>query len=342
MRTGFDRLLAEFQFGVVLLLVLFFCAAQWGAAFAGMAPAAALFFLFFLLGAALAQSGRAGQWARSRPPGSWIALAAVHAAAVTAAGMFLAAALTPDIVGAALSVLAALWHAAETLFARLMAFLAGLLPQPNLAAYTPGPGGGGPAPEPARLPDLLSIPDYIRTGAQYLVAAFWLAVSVLALWRMAAQVVEWLGRHLSDGADAEVQALPGAFRSDLLRLARWLRDRWRRMRRGVRGKNPGADGDNDPVRAAYRAFLLWSAERGCARARHETPREFLERIASRLPELRQEMADITGEYERVRFGESRPGEGVVPRLSAGLQRLRATRKPPLKGATNGIADLPGA
>jgi hypothetical protein len=127
----------------------------------------------------------------------------------------------------------------------------------------------------------------------------------------------------SDGTEAE--SLEGAFGEDLRRIVRailaFLRGLIRRFLPGKRGKGlaPGAAG----VRQAYRRLLEMGAAGGCPRRPARTPDEHLEALALWLPEARDEMAFVTGQYVRARYGPGPVGEGIPGELT---DRLRAIRR----------------
>ncbi len=219
------RILGEFQFGLMLLLVVLFCAAQWDLALTLISPTLVVFFLFFLGGAAITQGLGRGGWLHGSFRGPWVAVAAGHTLLVLVAGAALAAAVTPEALALVLAGVKALWDVVTGLIAAVIAFLVRFLPQPDMGVHPPLGGGAGPAPETGSVPELLRIPDLIRSIAQFLVGAFWVGLFALSLWRIAAEVAAWLRRQATGTDDAEIEVIPGALRQDLRRVLRWLRER---------------------------------------------------------------------------------------------------------------------
>ena len=331
LRVGFDQLLSEFQFGLPILVVIFFCAAQWEVALPAPAHVAFCFFTFALPGMAAARSGDAGGWLHGPTRTRWLAALVFNAALVLGVGLLLTAAVTPAALKLALDCLLALWHTMVEWVVRFIMFLARLIPP---AAITTHPmGAAGPAPPgPSAVADLLQIPDYVRRAAAFIVSAFWSVMFGVCLWRMASQLAAWLRRQMSDLEGAKVETLRGALRQD---LQRWLIRVRRRLRGWIAwlgyalGRRPMTDSlpaEAAAVRRLYRRLLSWSAAGGCPRQHHQTPHEFLDRLCDRLPEARAPLTLITEQYAAVRYGGRRPDADLVKVLESSWQDVRHCRK----------------
>lgn len=75
---------------------------------------------------------------------------------------------------------------------------------------------------------------------------------------------------------------------------------------------PAPDAQLDPVRAAYRRFLLASRAAALGRSPTETPRE----LARRLPLDRGALGELTSAYERVRYGMQDPRDAQAVAVAA--------------------------
>ncbi|WP_162005043.1 DUF4129 domain-containing protein [Dictyobacter vulcani] len=100
-------------------------------------------------------------------------------------------------------------------------------------------------------------------------------------------------------------------------LALWRR--WRRPEEAV--ATPLVDNTDAEetavrrdVRAIYRAFLQWSAGRGYARQRDETPFEFKQRLGLPLVSYEPEMQVVTEVYTATRYGQALPDDAEVERM----------------------------
>lgn len=331
-QVGFDQLLGEFQFGLPIMLFIFFCAVQWDAALPAPAVVVFSFFSLFLLGAAAARGSDAGGWLQGKARARWLAALVFNAALVLGAGLLLTAAVTPEALKLALGFLETLWDAMIEWVVRFITFLARLIPPPEIKAHPMGGGAASAPQDPSAIANLLQIPDYVRRIAGFIVAAFWIVLFGVCLWRMASQIAAWLRRQMNDRDDAEVETLRGAFRQDLRRLLRRLRRRlkgWIAWLGYALGRRPMADSlpaEAAAVRQLYRSLLAWSAAGGCPRRRHQTPHEFLGRLCDWLPEARAKLALITEHYIGVRYGGRRPDADVVKLLESTWQDVRQMRK----------------
>jgi hypothetical protein len=331
MQVGFDQILSEFQFGLLILLCVFFCAAQWGRTLPAMPSVVFLFFTFFLLGMAAGRSQDAGGWLKGETRVHWIFALVFNSAMVLIVGLLLTTVVTPGALALILGVLETLWAWMVEWIARFIAFLARLIPQPEIKTYA----FGGSAPisqDPSVLPDLLSIPDHIRRIAAFLVAAFWVVLFAVCLWRMASQIAGWLRRQMNDMEGARIETLPGSFRRDLLRLLRYVCRRmagwiaWLGYALGRQPLSEAMPAEAAAVRRMYRSLLVWSAGRGCPRKRHQTPQEFLGVLCEWLPEARAQLTLITEHYAAVRYGGRRPDTDLIKTLERNWQDVRKMRK----------------
>jgi hypothetical protein len=291
------------------------------------------FFLLFLTGMAAARSRDTVGWLPGDARSRWLAALVFNAALVLGAGLLLTVVVKPGLLALILGFLETLWDRIIEWVVRFIAFLAQLIPQPEIKAYAVGGGAAGPAPQdPSSLPDLLSIPDAVRRIAGFLVSAFWVVLFVVCLWRMASQIAAWLRRQMTDMADAEIETLKGSFRQDLLRLLQHARRRvagWIAWLRYTAGRRPPAEAlppEAAAVRRLYRSLLAWSAAAGCPRRRHQTPHEFLGRLCEWLPDARLHLTRITDHYAAVRYGNRRPDADVIKDLERTWQSVRQMRK----------------
>jgi hypothetical protein len=331
-QAGFDLILSEFQFGLLILIGVFFSAAQWRIALPAMTPLALLFFSLFLLGLSAARSSDSGAWRNPETRAYWLAPLAINGVLILATGLLLTAIVTPGVLALLLGGLEAAWNTMTDGLIAFIAFLARLIPQPEIKPIA-GLGGAGPSPQnPSSLPDLLSIPDYVRRMAAWLVSAFWVVLLAVCLWRMASQIADWLRRQMNDMEGAQIEILPGSFRQDVLRLLRCIFRRaagwmdWLRYAIGRKTSTEALSTEAAAVRRVYRRLLAWSAGGGCPRGRHQTPHEFLGTLCDWLPQARTQLTLITEQYSAVRYGGRRPSADAIQALERTYQDVRHMRK----------------
>ncbi|HCI80521.1 MAG TPA: hypothetical protein DHW02_12615 [Ktedonobacter sp.] len=81
------------------------------------------------------------------------------------------------------------------------------------------------------------------------------------------------------------------------------------------------------IREIYRALLRWSAARGLARKRAETPYEFRTRLSQRLPLAEPELSLVTEAYTATRYGRAVPNEDDVARVREAWTQLQQRQFP---------------
>jgi hypothetical protein len=82
------------------------------------------------------------------------------------------------------------------------------------------------------------------------------------------------------------------------------------------------------IREIYRALLRWSAARGLARTRVETPYEFQSRLDTRLPFVEPELSTITDAYAAIRYGNMTPDPHDVERVTQAWTQLQQKQVSP--------------
>jgi hypothetical protein len=184
----------------------------------------------------------------------------------------------------------------------------------------------GPQGSPAIPPELYTI------GRGVLIVLAALVVVLL--------IRSFLKRRMVRGRDEEVEEVRERLDARSLLGQRW-REWWARRRRGGDGAPPLELLDPDSARARYREMLLAAAEVGedLPRRPAETPAEyqarldlFLSRSASPVaaqsgdghltrPTDAEILEELTGAYERERYGGKRTGESKRIRLRAWVPQL---------------------
>lgn len=158
-------------------------------------------------------------------------------------------------------------------------------------------------------PAEINLPEAFTVAFKWFVIAAIIAVVVYVLARA-------IGRYRARSKPEEIEEIheslwdAGTFRDDLRQLFNMLGARFKRK--------PGKAGvhyDDNPgrlnIREIYRR-LLWEANRqGVERSKHETPVEYEARLGKYLPEGMEHLAEITGLYSEVRYGDIEPAEEKV-------------------------------
>lgn len=324
LRPDFGLFLGEFQFGLAILLVLYGLEARGGIEAGPLVPLTVLFFLLGLIGlfrcrdaAGMQPSpgeGRRGRWG----------LLAGSLLLVLSVALWILAVIRPGLLAWALASAEQIGHFLVSVGARILNFLVWLFPPAGT-----GPVGIAPQHLPVRggsteIALLFQLSEQTRRIGGGIVAAGWVALVVVALWRVSMDILRWFRRRLGFSDGAQRASLEGAFREDLWRilgaLMARLRALMRRLLRHRRGRTLAAGAAG--VRQAYRRLLEMAAEGGYPRGRARTPDEHLEVLLRWLPEARDDMAFITGQYVLARYGPGPVGEGIPKEL---VLRLRTVR-----------------
>jgi hypothetical protein len=323
-RIHFATLVGEFQFGLAILLTLFFLNAQWELTTATLIPLTLAFFLFALGGIALSHASEREGWVWGHYRHRWFAFLLLTIGFILGIGWLISVVVNPSLIELILSILAMAGQWIWTWIVRLFIFLGELIPLPKPGELPPAarlPQMKGPAEKP-----FILFSDSVREVIRFIWGAGVISLLLIALWRVSSQIFDWFRRKMGGTGDAEVEPLPGTFREDLLnflkKLLRIFGVPWP-FRRGTRPEPllPGAE----LVRKTYRQLSAWAAKKGHGRNPAQTPYEFLQRLTLWLPERRGDLTSITEQYVRTRYGLSAPTERGLEELQQSWQRVRQTR-----------------
>jgi hypothetical protein len=329
---GHALFLGEFQFGVAMLLIVFFVDGQRGASIPGLYGLTLLFFLFALLGLALAhgQSGRG--WIFTGQRGRWLGLLVMVVCLVMTSGLLLGSILRPDLLSLIYELLKAAWTFITDLIARVLSFLFSLFPAPESKGIRLPPPQISPMDrDPSFLVKLFRIPEAVRRVGEIAVGCLWILLFLIALWRISSSILAWLTRKVMCLEGVEVEPLSGAFLEDLRSLARFVTRQlarvWRWLGRitGWKGCSDTARWEEPAAREVYRKVLRWAARKGCPRDRAQTPREYLGALAKAFPDARWDLAYITHQYVRVRYSSMPPSPKAMEKMKASWNRLKERR-----------------
>jgi hypothetical protein len=140
---------------------------------------------------------------------------------------------------------------------------------------------------------------------------FFTAVAAFIIWLLVRAVFRYRAARAADDVEEVQESLWNwaAFKAD---LALFWRGIWRRFRPKIPQPQNVTTSDtytgissagNLSVREIYRRLLVLASNAGFMRQRQETPAEYAARLGKALPELGEPIAEITGIYVPVRYGE---------------------------------------
>jgi hypothetical protein len=323
-------MVSEFQFGLVMLVLIFLVTSQLQATLDDSVPIALSFFLFALLGISVAHALEGTSWLSGLHQGHWPGLLLVTISMVLILGLLITWAVTPELLQ--LFWVAIKWACGLIwgLVMKMIAFLASLLPEPRPAELPPMPSM--PAMEPAEEFKLWTMPEWLRSGLRLSWTVLMLGFILLALWRISSNVFGWLRRKLAGMAGAEFEPVRGAFREDFLNLLKRILFKLLGLKLPfrLRSKERAVPSQAASVRHVYRQLLRWAAAAGYPRHMSQTPHEYCYTLVGLLPEARGDLDLVTQQYVRARYGAWLPTEGELNELSQTWHRVKQTR---LKRAT---------
>jgi len=322
LKVNFAISVSEFQFGLVILLIILFVASQLNATLADSVPTMIAFFVFALLGMSITHAQEGTSWLSGLGQGHWSGLLALSISLIIIVGLLISSVVTPDFLQLFLNVLKWIWEG----ILKIIAFLASLFPQSEPGEPPPAMPAM-PETEPSQGFQMWTIPEPLRSNLRLGWMIMIMSIIFLALWRTLSQVFSWLRHRLAGMAGAELEPLPGSFKADFLN---WLKRIILKLLRvklpsQLARKSKSLLSELTPVRQTYRQLLHWAATAGFPRSTSQTPHEYLSMLADLLPEAEGDLDFITQQYVRARYGTSLPTEAELYQLRDSWYKVRQNR-----------------
>ena len=331
LRLDFSTSLTEFQFGVAMLLILFFFESQWDLDLPGLVPLTMAFFVFSFAGTAITHAREGAGWLSGPFRSRWMSLLIFTLLAILIGGMIIVALVKPDILKLILSLLTMVWNFFWDFIFRIVSFLASLFPGDEPASLPAMPAMPAPPLEGPSWVKLLRMPEWVRRVGSIVMVIIWMILILAAIYSVSSQIIHWLRQRLESMSEVEVEPMSGAFLDDLLHLfkallllaARFFRFIFRpfRRKRTVKAVSP----EVSSIRTIYRRMMDWAASAGCPRHVAQTPYEFQRVLARWLPEAGEDFAFITNHYALVRYGGCLPSHDTLEQIKMTWEKLRQAK-----------------
>jgi hypothetical protein len=302
-RAGnFSATFSEFQFGLIMLVIIFLVAAGLETKLDNPVPVVIIFFLLALLGISVSHALAGTSWLSGLHQGHWSGLLLTAIGVVLVFGLLVAWIVTPDLLQMCWAAIKAAWGFIWSLIIKLLLFIASLFPQTEPVEMPSLPVTPGIEPDEGF--KLWTIPEWLKSSGRLLMAVLWVVLLLAALWRISSDIFRWLRRRLASMAGAEFEPLPGAFKADVLSLLKRILARLLGLRLPFwLGRRRGAlPPEMTSVRQIYRQFLRWAAAGGYPRSISRTPREYRDEMVALLPEAKEDLDLVTQHYMRARYG----------------------------------------
>ncbi|MDD5037716.1 MAG: DUF4129 domain-containing protein [Dehalococcoidales bacterium] len=332
-RFNFTTSVSEFQYGVAILLLVFYVTYLAKVQLANPIPITLGFFLFALGGMALTHSIDDKGWITGPHRGLWSGLLLAGIVLILIVGLLVGSMMTPDF----LQIILTPFKWLVNMISKGINFLISLIPEPE---SLPSPEEFIPetSPQPDEYEEWQKVIRLFRPVGRWFNTAYtvvMLGFILYVLWRFSSWLVGSLRRRLATTARAEVEQLPGAFKADLMSMLRRIMHSLRRLRWPFRRKETQAlPPEIVSVRQIYRQLLRWAASSGWPRRLSQTPHEYLYTLESLLQMDHGELHLITEQYEKARYSPWLPTENDVYQLRQSWDQLRQNRLiEPDKGQT---------
>lgn len=315
-----ERVLGEFQFGLVALLTTLLAGRALAVSTSHQATAGLAFVAVGVLALSVSRTETTGG---GQPRSSCWAMTATALAAVFALGLLIATLATPDALVAVGRAFTWLWHQIE----HVLAVVARWFPEKSGgAASGPGWTAPGTSNENFQSSDILpeSFLRVFRIGFAFFVGA----LALVVVWILTVRAVEWARRQASHLATVGVERLSTnrdrrayswvhQMRTHLARLAALL---------GFGKKESFEQSQTASVRSLYRKLLRWAAANGAPKDRSQTPLEYHSVLTSRWPQLLPEISALTRAYMVVRYSRHVIDENELEELERAWTNLRSRKR----------------
>lgn len=314
------RLLADFQFGLVMLLVAFFVGYGFDVEVGRSLLLTVVFFAFGLSAIAAARSSGEDGGTEGLSRGQLSAAVLGSVGAVFAAALLVATIVRPEVIDATLDGI----RYAGSLVGRGIAWIASLIPAPDYAA--------GDAPVPPATGDdsaliewyrSLPVPAILRRVVFIVWIVVMLGILVFSLWRVCEQVLDWLRRRRNPVQGAVLEPTGRGLWADLVAFVNRLVGIIRRLassllrRLGASGDTPAATGID-----VYLRLVRWTGKKVLPREPWQSPYEYLTSLLSLVPAAADDLRFVTTGYVDERYGRRPASERVVAEMAAAADRIR--------------------
>lgn len=321
-QVTYETLLAQFQFGLILLFVAFLVAHALEVPASHPALLSVTFFSASLAALAITRN-RIKSERPSLPRGRHFTGPLVALLIVVATlGLIAGVAITPNLVGMVLDGIRAVGRA---IVAGLM-FLLSLLPAPDMPS-------GGEMDAPATGDDSalttfyrsLPWPAILRRILFILWLAAILGMALLSLWRLCSMILDWLKRR-GDASGVQIESLESGLLADLLALLFWIDRTMNRLLNRVasfirRRLGPVAEPTWTSI---YIGLTRWAARKVLPRQPWQSVHEYQALLVEHMPDAIDELAYVTETYALARYGGLEPECATVQEMQRAATRIRKT------------------
>ena len=319
---AFATMVREFQFGLIILLILLFVAYGLEVQLGQTILIVLLFFAAALLSLSIAHD-RENRQSTELYRGNWLGILLMSISAIVLLGLAVGSVITPDLLRLAVAGLTWLWG----MVIKGITFIISLLPQPDL---TPGEALPDimPAPVPIQEPDyskFFILPEVVRKGLRFGWTILMIGMLLVFFWRISEQLFTWLRSKFGSSGNAEYESLSGAFWADIQslfqRILSWIVKllKWPALLKKQKAVEPK---EITSIRQLYQQLLRWTAKSGLPRPAFQTANEYLDTLQERMPAHRDTLRYVTQKYVSARYGHVTPSVAELDQLKQSWHHLK--------------------
>jgi hypothetical protein len=319
LKITFGTAFSEFQFGLIILVLIFFIASMFKTGMGNPVPLALVFFLLALVGISVAHALEGTSWLAGLYRGHWSGLLLLSIGVILVLGLVISAIVTPDILNIVWTAIKWLAGIILGLIMLILNFFASIFPasepqelpeMPAMPAIVPDEG------EPGWV-----MPEWLRVGLRIGWMAMIIGFLIFALWRISSDIFKWLRRKQAGTGDAEFKPVRGGFRADLLSLFKRIIS-WIKRLFLPRTRPAPVQAEIATVLQIYRQFLRWAASTGHSRQVSQTPYEFSGTLVKLIPEAVTDINLVTQEYVKARYGAWVSSQDELNELTMAWYRVK--------------------
>ncbi|OPY86008.1 MAG: hypothetical protein A4E71_01786 [Smithella sp. PtaU1.Bin162] len=322
MAVGFEQCLAEFQFGFLMFLVIFFFHAVAGVDKNYFAPV----IIFFVCGLISLFFSRRERLASTEGFSVVIDLAALICVGLTViSGLSLAVIFNPALAAKLYLAGKSVLNFILNLIMQVMRFLAGFFSGSDAVLPPPPPSAPKTPGDPAVIANLFNIPPAVRKWLQMLVGGLFISMIAAALWSVSRQIAESIRRR-KKGIPADVHKLNSSYLKNIFVLIKNSAAAFMRKMQWLYIRRRGRHNDSLTMKFVYGQILRWAAMSGCRKKVSATPAELYPQLSFWLPEAAAEIGFITEQFVQVRYGEIRLTEDTRKQVWESYKKIKQRKK----------------
>ncbi len=298
-KLDFSATISQFQFGLIMLILIYLIAYGLKAETQTALPVTLIFFTCGLTGISISHDQASKGWFSSLKQWHWSAMLLASVGVILLGGLLVSIIFSPDLIQLIIKGIKWLWDVAD----HIMRWLASLIP-PSNDTMPPLPG----TPEVESNPDaeMFHFPPALRISITVIWTVIVGGLILLAIWRVTSQLFDWMRRKGGSGG-GESEKLRVNFWQDWLN---WLKHLFSSIFRiklgGTKMRKTENHSEATAVRQIYRQWLLRMASAGYPRRKEQTPLEYQSVVEAIVGLPKEAVNEITNIYIQSRYGAAIP------------------------------------